>query len=68
TDAEAAAMHQGAVMTEDLYARLVPWVEKYYRDRVEPKDLCDPQLANECRAAMEELELILGLPGLYDFS
>jgi succinylarginine dihydrolase len=68
TEAEAAAMHQGAVMTEDLYARLVPWVEKHYRDRVEPKDLCDPQLANECRGAMEELELILGLPGLYDFS
>ena len=26
TDAEAAAMHQGVIMNEDLYARLVPWV------------------------------------------
>jgi succinylarginine dihydrolase len=68
TDAEAAAMHQGVIMTEELYTRLVAWVEKHYRDRVEPKDLCDPQLANECRAALQELELILGLPGLYDFA
>jgi succinylarginine dihydrolase len=68
TDEEAAAMHQGVLMTEDLYARLVPWVERHYRDRVEPKDLADPQLAIECAAALEDLERILGLPGLYDLS
>jgi succinylarginine dihydrolase len=66
-DEEARAMHQGVIMTEDLYARLVPWVEKHYRDRIEPKDLADPQLALECAGAMEELETILGLPGLYKF-
>jgi len=66
TDAEAAAMHQGVIMNEDLYARLVPWVERHYRDRLEPKDLADPQLARECAGALEELERILGLPGLYD--
>lgn len=68
TDDEAAAMHQGVVMTEALYARLVAWVGKHYRDRIEPKDLADPQLAIECTVAMEELERILGLPGLYDLS
>jgi len=68
TDAEAAAMHQGVIMTEALYARLVAWVEKHYRDRIEPKDLADPLLAVECAAALEELERILGLPGLYDLS
>jgi succinylarginine dihydrolase len=68
TDEEARAMHQGVLMTEDLYARLVPWVERHYRDRLEPKDLADPQLARECAAALEELERLLGLPGLYDFS
>ena len=68
TDDEAAAMHQGVIMTEALYAKLVPWVERHYRDRVEPKDLADPQLARECAAALEELERILGLPGLYDWS
>jgi succinylarginine dihydrolase len=67
TDEEARAMHQGVIMTEELYARLVSWVEKHYRDRVEPKDLADPQLAIECTAALEELERILGLPGLYEF-
>jgi len=68
TDEEAAAMHQGVIMTEDLYAQLVPWVERHYRDRVEPRDLADPQLARECAAALEDLERILGLPGLYDWS
>lgn len=68
TDAEAAAMHQGVLMTETLYAALAAWVEKYYRDRLEPKDLADPQLAIECRAALEELERILGLPALYELS
>jgi succinylarginine dihydrolase len=66
TDAEAAAMHQGVVMTEQLYHTLVAWVEKHYRDHVEPSDLADPQLALEVHAALEELTRILGLPGLYD--
>lgn len=68
TGAEAAAMHQGVVMTEALYATLVAWVEKHYRDRIEPKDLADPQLAIECTAALQDLERILGLPGLYDLA
>jgi succinylarginine dihydrolase len=67
TDEEAAAMHQGVIMTEALYARLVGWVEQHYRDRIEPKDLADPQLAIECATALEELTRILGLPGLYDW-
>jgi succinylarginine dihydrolase len=66
TDAEAAAMHQGVIMTEALYAQLVAWVERHYRDRIEMQDLMDPQLALECAAALEELTRILGLPGLYD--
>ncbi|MDB5962580.1 MAG: succinylarginine dihydrolase [Massilia sp.] len=66
TDQEAAAMHQGVVMTEDLYARLVAWVEAHYRDRLQPGDLADPQLARECAVALEDLARILDLPGLYD--
>lgn len=68
TEAEARAMHQGVIMTEALYATLVDWVGKYYRDRLEPKDLADPQLAIECQAALEELTRLLGLPGLYDLT
>jgi succinylarginine dihydrolase len=66
TDEEAAAMHQGVVMTETLYHTLVAWVEKHYRDHLEPKDLADTQLAVEVHTALKELEQILGLPGLYD--
>jgi succinylarginine dihydrolase len=66
TDAEAAAMHQGVVMTDELYHRLVAWVGKHYRDRLAPQDLADPALAIEIAAALEELERLLGLPGLYD--
>jgi len=65
---EAAAMHQGVIMTGALYVRLADWVGRYYRDRLEPKDLADPQLARECQAALEELTRILGLPGLYDLT
>ncbi|UTY57531.1 N-succinylarginine dihydrolase [Massilia sp. erpn] len=67
TEEESAAMHQGVVMTESLYHTLVAWVEKHYRDRLEPQDLADPALALEVHAALEELSMILGLPGLYDF-
>jgi succinylarginine dihydrolase len=63
-DAQAAAMHQGVLMTETLYATLVRWVEKHYRDRLAPDDLADPQLAREVQTALEELSGILDLPGL----
>lgn len=66
TASEARAMHQGVIMTEALYHRLVAWVEKHYRDHLEPSDLADPQLALEVHAALEELTVILNLPGLYD--
>ncbi len=67
TDAEAAAMHQGVIMTETLYGQLVAWVEKHYRDRLSPDDLADPMLAIEIQTAMEALTQILGLPELYQF-
>lgn len=67
TESEAAAMHQGVIMTEALHARLEAWVETHYRDRLQPGDLADPQLAIECAVALEDLSRILDLPGLYDF-
>jgi len=67
TDAEASAMHQGVVMTEQLYARLVTWIEKHYRDRLSPADLADPALVVEIHTALDELTAILALPGLYAF-
>ena len=61
-DAEAAAMHQGVMMTELLYARLVAWVNQYYRDTLTPADLADPQLLMEVDAALDALHDILQLP------
>ncbi|HYD96827.1 MAG TPA: N-succinylarginine dihydrolase [Noviherbaspirillum sp.] len=65
TDAEAAAMHRGVLLTEDLYGKLVAWVGRHYRDRLAPDDLADPSLAVEVQAALDELTTILGLPALY---
>lgn len=66
TDQEAAAMHQGVVMTEALHARLAAWVGKHYRDRLSPADLADPALAVEVQTALDELAGILGLPSLVE--
>ena len=63
---EGVAMHQGVLMNEQLHGKLTAWVEKHYRDRLEPSDLADPSLAVEIGTAMEELSRILHLPGLYD--
>ncbi len=67
TDAEAAAMHQGVLMTETLYGQLVAWVERHYRDALAPADLADPQLAREIETALDALTNILALPQLYAF-
>lgn len=66
-DEEAAAMHQGVLMTDALYEKLVAWVGRHYRDRLAPEDLADPVLAIEVQTALDELSTILGLPVLYDF-
>jgi succinylarginine dihydrolase len=67
TEAEAAAMHQGVIMTEALYAELVQWVELHFRDALAPADLADPQLAIEVQTALDALTKIIQLPQLYSF-
>lgn len=67
TDMEAAAMHQGVIMNDALYEKLVAWVGKHYRDSLSPADLGDPSLAIEIQTALDELTSILHLPRLYDF-
>lgn len=61
TEQQANAMHQGIIFTEDLYARLVTWVNHYYRDRLLPEDLADPAFAVEVQTALGELSQILKL-------
>ena len=62
TDSQAAAMHPGVVLTEQLYGSLATWIEKHYRDELKPDDLRDPHLMQETRDATAELCNILGFP------
>lgn len=59
----------GRVILDDtLYADLVAWVNKHYRDSLRPEELGDITLLNETKAALTELSNILHLPDLYDFT
>jgi succinylarginine dihydrolase len=60
TPEELAAANPGQRLDDALYARLTDWVQRRYRDRLAPPDLADPALIEENRAALEELEGILG--------
>jgi succinylarginine dihydrolase len=65
--AEQQAMHQGIILTEQLYNSLVAWVNKHYREILKPEDLLDPHLANEVQYALEELTQLLKLGNIYAF-
>lgn len=65
TPAEAAAIQQGVILTEEKQAALNGWIDKYYRDRLALDDLRDPAFVVELNEAYEALEPILGLPGYY---
>jgi len=52
---------------DSLYGDLVDWVERHYRDRLEPADLRDPSLWRESRDALDELTRILRLGDVYEF-
>ena len=67
SDDDLLAMGSQSILSDDLYDDLVSWVEKHYRESVEPEDLCDPQLMMENFAALDELTQILDLGSIYDF-
>ncbi len=67
SDQQMAAMGANAVLDDALVDRLKDWAGRHYRDRVEAKDLGDPQLMEECFAALDELTQILALGSVYDF-
>jgi succinylarginine dihydrolase len=67
TEGELAAAQPGVLLTESLHRELKSWVERRYRDRLEPADLADPDLLEENRAALDELTGILGLGSIYPF-
>ncbi|CQR22598.1 succinylarginine dihydrolase [Yersinia enterocolitica] len=54
-------------MTPALFVALNNWVDQHYRDRLQFKDLADPQLLQEGRQALDELTKILNLGSIYSF-
>lgn len=66
-EAERAAVNPGTLMNEMLFTMLNSWVDAHYRDRLDEKDLADPQLLLESRTALDELTRILQLGNVYPF-
>lgn len=60
-------MHPHVLLTDNLYANLVRWVEKHYRDHLTPQDLADPLLYEEGKRALDELSQLLQLGSIYSF-
>ena len=68
TPDQRAAVHPGAWLDAQRHAQLVGWVEKHYRDRLEPDDLADPKLLDESLTALDRLTDLLGLGNrVYEF-
>ena len=64
---ELQAANPRVLMSDRLYERLNQWIDKYYRDRMKPEDLSDPQLLTESRAALDELTQLTGTGSIYSF-
>jgi len=67
SDKERAVLGANVIMSEALYGDLTAWVNKHYRDRLQPKDLADPDFAGECLTALDELSGLLKLGSVYKF-
>jgi succinylarginine dihydrolase len=67
TDRERVAVAPGAIFDDTLYQRLLTWVDRHYRDRIDEESLADPLLLEECRRALDELTGLLGLGSVYPF-
>jgi succinylarginine dihydrolase len=67
TPEEYSAVHPGVLATAARLDALEAWVRRHYRDRLAVADLADPALVAESGQALDELTVILDLPGLYAF-
>ncbi|MDB5172217.1 MAG: N-succinylarginine dihydrolase, partial [Phycisphaerales bacterium] len=67
TEAQIAAVAPGVFLTDMLYAALVAWVTRHYREHLHADDLADPRLIDEGRAALDELTRLLGIGSVYPF-
>jgi succinylarginine dihydrolase len=67
TDAERAKVRANVFLDLSLLRQLEAWVQKHYREELAARDLADPQLLIEGRAALEELSGMLGIGSVYEF-
>lgn len=63
TDDERQAVNPAALLNWERFHALQVWVEKHYRDEMDPDDIANPSLIGEVRTALDELTGILGLGG-----
>lgn len=61
------ALGSRVILDEYLFEELEAWIKKYYRDRVAPGDLGDPDLMQDSFAALDALTQILEIGSIYDF-
>lgn len=62
TPSQQHGIHQDVLFSEELHQQLVAWVNKHYRETLEPAELADPSLLDEVESAFEDLESILQMP------
>ncbi|MEM8988105.1 MAG: N-succinylarginine dihydrolase [Pseudomonadota bacterium] len=67
TDAAVSSVAPSFILSDDVYALLVDWVSRRYRDELHPEDLSDPALAREGFEALDEMTQILKMGAFYDF-
>jgi len=67
SERELSLVHADVFLNDALYGKLVEWVNRHYRDSLQPQDLADPNLAKEARAALDGLTAILRLGSVYCF-
>jgi succinylarginine dihydrolase len=61
TEEEFGHIARGVIFNDELYRKLVGWVNRHYREALGPDDLIDPALMEESRAALDELSVLLGI-------
>lgn len=67
SEEERAAVHPGVMFDEAMFTMLGEWINRNYREELNPADLRDPQLLEENRRALDELTGLLSLGTVYDF-
>lgn len=68
TAEELANISGRVIMDDSLYVDLTQWVKRHYRERLHVNELADVALLTESLVALEDLQNLLELPNLYDFT